>query len=106
MTIREIIEANQEQGVNEQVVYTLITTPWGSSPSSVSCTVYQKNETTGTYTDVTSTTMPTGSASAQGDVITMPTLKLLTVDALYRMQVQFTCSGNVFEAYAYIRCRR
>lgn len=98
---REIREGRQVQGVDESIVYTLTTTPWGSSPGSISVKVYTMSPS-GTRTDVTSTVMPTGSASAVGDVISLPALKLLTAGTLYRVEIKFTCSGNIFEAYAYI----
>ena len=108
MTQREIKEGLQEQGVEEEIVYTLTTTPWGSSPSSITAKVYSVDETSTppTYTDVTSTIMPTGSASAVGDVISLPKAKSMTEGVLYRFEVKFTCSGNVFEPYAMVRCKR
>jgi putative transposon-encoded protein len=108
MDTREIREGIQEQGVEEEIVYTLTTTPWGTSPGTIVPKVYTVDEsvTPPTYTDVTATVMPSGSASASGDVITLPKVKSMTVDLLYRVEIKFTCSGNVFEPYAYIRCRR
>ena len=101
---REIVESPQEQGADEEIVYTLTTTPYGSSPTSQSVTVY--DITSGAYTDVTSTVMPVNSPSVSGDVITLSPLKLLTVGKSYRVEVKFTCSGNVFEPYAVINCKR
>jgi hypothetical protein len=98
---REIKEGLQYQGVDEIIVYTLTTTPWGSSPGTLSVQVYSI-ASSGARTDVTATVMPSGSPSAVGDVISLPALKLLTAGVLYRVEVKFTCSGNVFEAYAYI----
>lgn len=98
---REIKESPIKQGVDEIIAYTLTTTPWGSSPSSVAVVV--KDVTKGeTLTDVTNTVMPTNSPSVSGDVITLSPLKLLTVDHKYRVEVKFTCSGNVFEAFAHV----
>lgn len=99
---REIVEGLQYQGVDETIAYSLTTTPWGSSPSSISVKVYSIAGT-GARTDVTSTVMPTGTASTNGDVITLPALTGLTDGTLYRVEVKFTCSGNVFEAYAYVK---
>jgi len=100
---REIIEGTQVQGSDESIVYTLTTTPWGSSPSSESAKIY--SVVGDTITDVTSTNM-TGSASAANDVITLPAIHSLAAGTLYRVEVKFTCSGNVFEAYAYIKGER
>lgn len=99
---REIKEGLQFQGVDETIVYTLTTTPWGSSPGTLSAKVYSI-ASSGTRTDVTATVMPSGSPSAVGDVISLPALTALTNGVLYRVEVKFTCSGNVFEPYAYIK---
>lgn len=92
------------QGIDEEIAYQLTTTNWGSSPSSVSVKVY--DIAGGGYTDVTSTVMPTNSPSVNGDVITLSALKLLTYGKTYRVEVKFTCSGNVFEAYCEIQAER
>lgn len=96
---REIIEGVQLQGEDESIVYTLTTTPWGSSPSSESAKIY--SIVGDTITDTTTTNM-TGSASAANDVITLPAIHSLSAGTLYRVEVKFTCSGNTFEAYAFI----
>jgi hypothetical protein len=88
------------QGVDESIVYTLTTTPWGSSPGTISVKVF--DVTDNDREDVTSTVMPTNSPSASEDEITLSPLKLLTADHTYRVEVKFTCSGNVFEAYAFV----
>lgn len=97
MTQREVNET-LAQGADESIAYTLTTTPWGSSPGSVSVKAY--NVTAG-GTDVTATVL-SGSASVASNVITLPTLASLTAGNLYRLEIKFTCSGNIFEAYAYI----
>lgn len=96
---REIKEGKQLQGSDESIVYTLTTTPWGSSPGTITAAIYEVDGDT--YTDKTSTNM-TGSPSAVGDVITLPAVHSLTAGKLYRVEVKFICSGNTFEAYAYI----
>jgi hypothetical protein len=101
--IREIKEGLQYQGADETVVYTLTTTPWGSSPSSEAAKIYEVDGDT--FTDKTSTLM-SGSASATGDVITLPAIASLVAGTLYRVEVVFTCSGNVFEAFAELQAER
>jgi hypothetical protein len=96
MISREVIEGKQVQGVDETIVYTLTTTPWGSTPTSLAVTAY--DVTYPQRTDV-GTTVLTGSASATGDVITLPALHALTAGHQYRIEIKFTCSGNIFEAY-------
>jgi len=91
---RRIIESPLYQGVDEQVAYTLTVTPWGSSPSSVAAVL--KNAA---GTDLSSTKL-SGSASVAGDVITTPKVISLVADTQYRLEIKFTCSGNIFEAYA------
>lgn len=103
MTNRAFVEGRKLQGVEESIPYTVTTTEWGSSPSSVSVKVF---DVTADFADVTATVMPTGSPSVSGDVITLPALKLLTETHLYRVEVKFTCSGNIFEAYGEILAER
>lgn len=92
---REVRESPVEQGADEQIAYRLTTTPWGSSPGSVAVAAYDITENA--RTDVSSTVL-SGSASVNGDVITLPVLKSLTAEHVYRVEIKFTCSGNVFEA--------
>ena len=102
---REIVEGIQYQGIDEQIYYTITTTPWGASPFSVSMVV--KDVAAG-LADVTST-VSTGSASVAGDVITLPVIKSLTditSGHFYRVEVKFTSGGNVFECYFRIQAER
>ncbi len=99
MVSRAIIEDVQKQGVDEEIVYTITTTPWGSSPTSPSAVVKDLSDDS----DVTSTVMPAGSASAAGDVITLPVLKALTYGSRYRVEVKFTVSGNILECWFEVR---
>lgn len=98
---REFRESPVVQGVDEEIVYTLTTTEWGSSPSSASIKVFDVTSTP--RTDVTSTVMPSGSASIAGDVITFPILKSLVIGHVYRIEVKFNAVGNVFEAWGEVR---
>jgi len=101
--IREIKEGLQYIGEDETIVYTLTTTPWGSSPTSPSAKIY---EVVGdTLTDVTEGCM-TGSAAAVNDVITLPAIHSCTAGTDYRVEVTFTISGNVFEAFAELKAER
>lgn len=99
---REVSEGKRYQGVDEQIVYTLTTTQWGSSPTSVTVAAF---DVTNNEATVTSTVL-SGSASVSGDVITLPTLKSLTLGHVYRIEVQFTSGGSVFEAYFYVEAQR
>ena len=92
---REVVEGTQYQGVDEQVIYTLTTTNWGSSPSSVTVVV---KDTSNYDTDVTST-VASGSATVSGDVITLPTIQSLTRNRIYRVEVKFTAGSTVWEPF-------
>jgi hypothetical protein len=106
--IREIKEGEQEQGVEEEITYTLtVPATWGVPSGTPTVKGYSFNESTEAYTDVTSTIFPTGSASIASQVITLPECKAMTADVLYRVEVKFdTSGGGVMEPYAWIRCRR
>lgn len=100
MTVnREIVESPLRQGEDETIAYTLTTTPWGSSPSSVSVKLYEGADRTDR-----SSTMLSGSPDTTGDVITTPAVTGLTYGEVYRLEIKFTISGNVFEAFARIDC--
>jgi hypothetical protein len=99
--IRQVTEGRLTQGEDERIAYTLTTTNWGASPGSPVCKFY--DITDGDRTDV-SATLLSGSASVNGDMITTPLVTKLTVGHLYRLEMQFVCSGNTFEAYAEIEC--
>ncbi len=98
--VREIKESPWEQGADEKFSYSLTTTPYGSSPSGVSVTVFSVLD--GVYTDAESTVMPTNTPSVNGDVITLSPLKSLAVGTKYRLEIKFTADGNDWEPYAMI----
>ena len=91
---RQTKERDIVQGIEEEVVYTLTTTPWGSTPIGVSVKAYDMSD----YSDVSATVL-SGSPSVSGDVITLPILESLTAGGMYRIEIQFTAGGNVFEAW-------
>lgn len=96
---REVAEGRQYQGVDEQIIYTLTTTNFGSTPTGVTMVV---KDTSDDDTDVT-TDVTTGSTSVASDVITLKTIKSLTANHLYRVEVKFTSGSNIFEPYFYIK---
>ena len=101
--LREVVESPQYQGVDEELVYALTTTNFGSSPSSPSVVV--KDMTAGgDGTDVTAN-VTSGSASVFGDIVTLPTILDLTAGSFYRVEIQFTSGSNLFECFFYIRAR-
>ena len=96
-SIRETKESPVVQGVDERIAYTLTTTPWGSSPGTLSCAL----KTLPGLVDVSAAKL-TGSTTASGDVITSPVVFGLASGQQYRLEFKFTISGNVFEAYVII----
>jgi hypothetical protein len=106
MAIREVVYPSgpPRQGVDEALSYSIETTHWISTPTSPSVVVY---DVTGTArTNVTSTVMPTNSPTVLGDVITLSLLRALTADHTYRVEVQFTASGNLFECFFLVRAEQ
>lgn len=101
--IRQVQESKLYQGADEKLTYTLTTTPWGGSPGSLVVKVY--NITDGASTDVSSTVL-VGSASASGDVITLPSLEALTAGLTYRVEIQWVSGGNTFEAYVIVEAEK
>lgn len=100
---REIVQSPLNQGADEQIAYTLTTTPWGSSPTSVAVTLFSYSGTA--YTDVSSTLL-SGTASVSGDIITLPKVINLVADTRYRLEIKFTSGSNIFEPYAWINGER
>ena len=96
-SIRETKESPVAQGVDERIAYTLTTTPWGSSPGTLSCAL----KTLPGLVDVSAAKL-SGSTTASGDVITSPVIFGLVSGQQYRLEFKFTISGNVFEAYVII----
>lgn len=82
-----------EQGIAEEIPYTITTTLWGASPSAFTVTAKQAGN------DVTSTVIPSGSATVSGNVITLPVIKSLTADLQYRIDTKFTTGGAKFVAW-------
>lgn len=105
---REIKEGKQEQGIEEEITYTLtVPASWGTPTGTPTVKGYSVNEITNAYTDVTSTVFPVGAASVLAQEITLPELKALTENILYRVEIKFeTSQGDILEAYAWIQAAR
>lgn len=97
--IREVKESPIVQGEDEKIAYTLTTTPWGSSPSNVSVTMYEYTDNV-IGTNVSATRMD-GAAAISGDVITTPVISVVA-NTNYRLEIKFTVGGNELEAFAVI----
>jgi hypothetical protein len=90
---REVNEGLQYQGVDEEVVYSITTTPWGSDPSGPTAVLLDPDG------EDVSATMLSGAPNATGDVITTPIVKSLIAGELYRLDIKFTAGGQVLECY-------
>ena len=98
---RQTVQSPLKQGEDETIAYTITTTPWASSPTSVAAKIYSFNPVNSSYTEVTSARM-TGSPSVTNDVITLPAISGLTDGTRYRVEVQFTVSGNIYEPWFWL----
>ena len=102
-TILEVVQGELEQSSNESHPYQITTTPWASSPTVGTVTVYDL--TTGD-TDVTSTVMPAGSHTDSGDVITLKPFTALTAGHKYRIEVQFASASSTWDLEIIVKCPR
>ena len=100
---REVVEGTQYQGTDEQVYYKITTTPWGSTPTATGASAFSYSDSA--WTNVSSTVL-SGSTSVSGDIITLPKMYTLTEGTLYRVEVTFTTSSNVYEAYFFVQAER
>jgi hypothetical protein len=82
------------QGVDEVIGYALTVDPAASSVVAV-----KVFDMSADALDVTSTVMPTGSASISGSNIILPQLRALTVSHTYRVEVRYSDGTNTFEPY-------
>lgn len=98
MSIREVIQGEQEQGTTESVIYRLDVTNWGSSPTSPTVVAYDSRDRV-----VTSQLFPSGSPSVASNVITLPACVNVYRGERYRVVVRFTLSGNILSAVIPIR---
>ena len=98
--ILEVSEGVQLQSADEELSYTITTTNWASTPTSPTFIAWDLI-TGGT---VTATVFPSGTASLNGDVISLPLLKSLTKGHTYRVEVKFTAGGSIWEPYFRVKC--
>jgi hypothetical protein len=93
---RPCVQSPVYQGEDESIIYTVTTTNWVSSPASSAVVV---KDVSNSYSDVTSTVMPTNTPSESGDVITLSALTALTAGSRYRVEVQWTASSSTWETW-------
>lgn len=97
---REIIESPLYQGISEEIVYTLDTTPWGGSPGNVAVTLWDEANT-----DVSATHL-TGSAAVNVNAIVTPAVHSLETGKKYRLEIAWEYAGSKLEAFAVINGQR
>jgi len=98
----QIIETGLKQGADEEIAYTLTTTPWGDSPSSVSVTAYDMSDSFAVVTD----DILEGDPSSDTTSITTPVVLDLVAGHKYRIEIMFTTGGNILECYFELEAMR
>lgn len=104
---REITDGLQIQGVDEEIIYRLLTSNWGGTPTSPVAAAYKRNVTTQAWEDVTATVFPTNTPSISGDYIVLSKLQDLEEGAEYRIEVRWVHpNGSLVEAFARMKGER
>lgn len=98
--IKEVLEGIQEVGPTEAVTFTLDTLPWGGSPSSPVCDIFDEEDLSTSL----SGTLLTGSPSVLGDEITTSQVGSLTEGKIYRLTITFVSNGHTLRGYVRIQC--
>lgn len=107
---REVLEGEQNQGVDENILWQLRTNVKDENDLYVNVTsvvsVKAYSIINGVRTDVSSTTL-SGTPSYSGRVITLPAFgnNQIVVNTLYRLEVKYLVAGNTLEDFIMIRCR-
>ena len=104
MSHREIVQGLQVVGIDERPIFTLDVSNWGTVPSSISLDCYKW--VTDIWVDVEALCFPAGSPAATGNVITLPVFVPQAIGDNYRIEVKFTVSGSILEAYALVDVER
>jgi len=97
---REVVEGPQAQGTDEQIVWTLDISNWGTDPTNISVVVKDSDGD-----DVTSTVTTGLPLAASSTLINTPRILNLTINEQYRVEVKFTIgTGQVLEAFFILVC--
>ena len=91
------------QAPSERIQYILALSEWVSSIDTP--TVLKVVDIEDPGTDLSSTVVHSGGASASGTNITLPLIKSLTLGKTYRVHVNFDDGTSDFEALLLIKCR-
>lgn len=98
-SIRELTNSPVTQGVDEKIAWP-VTVLTGHTPTSIVPTVKDLSDDNAVVTD---DVMPSGSASAVANVITLPLLQGLTVGHRYRVEVKYNNGTEVFEPWFIVK---
>jgi hypothetical protein len=96
MSSRNVIEGRQTQGVDEKIIYSVDTTPWGTG--AITNIVVTAKDVTNNFGDV-SADVTSGAASEVSGVITLPKIQSLTAGHLYRVEVKYDQANNTRECW-------
>lgn len=99
MIRREVREGTQNQGEDERIAYVIDVSTWGTGPGAPANFIY--DVTGGGHVDTSAVNL-IGVPSVAGDTVITSRVIVLTAGRQYRLDVQFTMSGNVYEAYILI----
>ena len=100
MVNQEVIEGLQTQSAEEEIIYKITTTNWGSNPTNVSTTAFDE-----TVKEVcTNSAFPENEPTVDGDIISLSPLKSLIKNRTYKIEVKFKTDGNVFECFFRVGC--
>lgn len=101
---REVTNSPVRQGEDEVIAYRIVSTPWGTHPENVVCTLFDVTEEE--WEDVSSENL-SGDPVVNVDTILTSKVTGLTVGQRYRLEVKFTCAdGNTYECYVIIIAER
>ena len=98
--MREVAEGIQIQGENEAIQY-----PISCDPAAVTVTLVRVIDVASGLV-VTTTVMPTGTASIadDGDTIVLPIMRALTRAHMYRVEVRYSDGVNTIEPFFRVYC--
>ena len=93
--IREVLDGLQSQGINESVLFSVNTEPWGGTPTGPTHDIFDEED----YTTSLKSSLMDGSPTVSGDVINLPALSGLSNGVIYRVFVRFVSGGSTLEGY-------
>jgi hypothetical protein len=105
MSIREVIEGGQEVGFTERPVYTWDTTNLGGAPTSPAIVVYLVTAND-VCTDKTSTVMPAGTVTINGNIISWKPFVPIAIGDTYLAVMTATVNGMARSNWVKIVCAR